>query len=150
MRIAACKRRLVGALLGTALLLLASCSDPDRTSSEFCDRLGEATGTSGAELALVAGDPARIAGVVEELTELHDRAPEEMSATTRTLLNFFRDYQQAARDERRDVLAENETALINASSKLDDYALNECGLFLQRAVPTPRPTVDPNIDAPDE
>lgn len=150
MRLAKQRHTLLIGVLAILAALLASCSEPDRTSSEFCDRLGEATSTTGAEIALVPGDPERIAGVVEELGELHDRAPEEISATTRTLLTFFRDYQRAARDERRDVLAENETAIINASAKLDEYALNECGLFLQRAVPTPRPTVDPAIEAPDE
>ena len=83
-----------------------------------------------------------------ELTQLHDRAPEEISATTRTLLTFFRDYQQAPRDERRDVIAENEQRIALASANLDSYALTECGLLLQRAVPTPIPGVDPSIEAP--
>lgn len=132
-----------------ALALTASaCSGPDHTSGDFCAKLAEVTGPTGIEAVLVAGDPSRIDGVVGELTELHDRAPEEISNTTRTLLNFFRSYQRAARDERRDVIAENEQQLAEASAQLDNYALNECGLFLQRVVPTPLPTVDPNIDAP--
>ena len=97
---------------------------------------------------LVPGDPARIDGVVAELAGLHDSAPEEISPTTRALLTFFRSYQRAARDERRDVIAENELQLAQASLELDQYALEECGLFLDRVVPTHLPTVDPTIQAP--
>ena len=140
-------RRCAAAAL--ALVLSASaCSGPDHTSADFCDKLAEVTGPTGIETVLAVGDPSRIDGVVGELAELHDRAPEEISTTTRTLLNFFRTYQLATRDERRDVIADNEQQLTEASAQLDDYALNECGLFLQRVVPTPLPTVDPNIGAP--
>lgn len=134
---------LLGGLWG-----LSSCSDPEHTSSEFCAKLGEVTGPAGVESALVPGDPARIDGVVDELAELHDRAPEDISTTTRSLLNFFRTYQQAARTERRDVIAENEQRIAQAAAELEQYALDECGLFLQRVAPTPRPTVDSSITAP--
>lgn len=133
-----------------AAAALAGCSSPERSSEDFCNKLAQVTGPTGVEAALVPGDPERIDGVVDEIAALHDRAPEEISATTRTLLTFFRSYQRAARDERRDVLAANEADLLDASAKLDAYALSECGLFLQRAVPTPLPTVDPNIEAPAE
>jgi len=142
-----------GATLGaTAALLLAlfasACTGTEHTSEEFCEKLVEVTGPTGVESAFVPGDPARIDGVVIELAELHERAPDEISATTRSLLVFFRNYQRAARDERRDVIAENEQLLAETSEALDEYALNECGLFLERVVPTPRPTVDPTIQAP--
>lgn len=127
---------------------VTGCSDPEHTSSEFCAKLGEVTGPSGVESALVPGDPARIDGVVDELTALHDRAPEEISTTTRSLLTFFRTYQQAARTERRDVIADNEQRITQAAAELEQYALDECGLFLQRVAPTPRPTVDSSITAP--
>jgi len=140
-------RRCGAAALALALFASA-CSGPDHSAADFCDKLAEVTGPTGIEAVLVAGDPSRIDGVVGELAELHDRAPEEISTTTRTLLDFFRTYQRAARDERRDVIAENEQQLAQASARLDDYALNECGLLLQRVVPTPLPTVDPNIEAP--
>ena len=140
-------RRCGAAALALALMASA-CSGPDHTSADFCDKLTDVTGPTGIEAVLIAGDPSRIDGVVGELAELHNRAPEEISTTTRTLLNFFRAYQRAARDERRDVIADNEQQLNVASAQLDDYALRECGLFLQRVVPTPLPTVDPNIDAP--
>ena len=106
------------------------------------------TGPAGAESVFVATDPARIDGIVVELGELHDEAPDEISATTRTLVTFFRDYQRAARDERRDVIAANEQQLSEASAALDAYALGTCGLFLQRVPPTPRPTPDGSIEAP--
>ena len=136
-------------LVGTALFAVA-CSGPEHTAEEFCEKLAEVTGPTGVEITVPAGDPARIDGVVVELAALHERAPEEISATTRTLLNFFRDYQRASRDERRDVLADNQVTLAQASDDLDAYALAECGLILERAVPTPGPTVDPNIEAPTE
>lgn len=129
-------------------LAAAACSGADSRTEAFCDRLGEATGPSGVESLFVPGDPARIDGVVNELSELHDAAPEEIASTTRTLLSFFRSYQRAARDERRDVIAAAEQDLAEASVALNDYALSECGLLLQRVVPTPRPTFDPNLDAP--
>jgi uncharacterized membrane protein len=132
----------------TLSLCGAACSGVEHTSADFCDKLVEVTGPSGVESTLVPGDPARIDGVVIELAELHDRAPEEISNTTRTLLSFFRTYQRAARDERRDVIANNEQQLEQASAELRQYALDECGLFLERVVPTPRPTVDPTIRAP--
>ena len=149
MRLASPTKHLI-ALVMAIVMLASACSEPQRTTAQFCQRLADATGPQGVEIALAVGDPGRIDGLVVELTELHDRAPDEISGTTRTLLNFFRDYQLAARDERRDVLAENEASLIAASAKLDDYALRRCGLFLDRAVPTPRPTVDPSIEAPNE
>lgn len=139
--------RISAAALALALFA-AACSGPDHTSADFCTKLVEVTGSGGVESVLLPGDPARIDGLVAELAELHDRAPEEISTTTRSLLTFFRSYQRAARDERRDVIAENELLLAQASLELDQYALDECGLFLERVVPTPRPTVDPTIQAP--
>jgi len=138
--------RRLGAWLVLGALLLSACTEPDHTSADFCNKLGEITGPSGVESALIPGDPARIDGVVSELSQLHDRAPDEISATTRTLLTFFRDYQQAARDERRDVIAANEQRIAQASANLDSYALTECGLLLQRTVPTPIPPANPSIE----
>lgn len=138
-------------VLAAALLVCSiavGCTDPDHTSSAFCDKLGEVTGPTGVESALQPGDPARIDGVVDELTDLHDRAPEEISTTTRTLLDFFRSYQRAPRNDRRDVIAENEQRISQAAAELEQYALDQCGLLLQRVAPTPRPTVDSTIQAP--
>lgn len=140
--------RPIAAAVLAFLLVLSACSDPNHNSAGFCDKLAEVTGPTGAETALSSGDPNRIDGIVAELAQLHERAPEELSTTTRTLLNFFRAYQRAARDERRDVIAANEEQVAEASAKLDAYALAECGLLLHRVVPTPRPTVDPSIEAP--
>jgi len=141
--------RRVGATILLVALAATACSQ-QHTSAEFCDKLGQVTGADGVESTLVPGDPARIDGVVTELAELHDRAPDEISATTRTLLAFFRDYQAAARDERRDVIAANAQDIAQASANLDAYALSECGLLLQRTVPTPLPGANPAIEAPDE
>lgn len=138
------------AALGIVLgLLTAACGGAER-SAEFCEKLSEVTGPAGVESILVPGDPERIEGVVAELDELHERAPDEISSTTRTLVNFFDSYQRAARDERRDVIADNEVALAQASEALNAYALRECGLFLERVPPTPIPTANPSIEAPDE
>ncbi len=142
--------RPIGAAFLVVALAATACSGPDHSSAGFCDKLAEITGPTGVESVLVAGDPARIDGVVVELSELHDRAPDEISATTRTLLTFFRSYQRAARDERRDVIAENEQTLAQASANLDSYALSECGLLLQRTVPTAVPTANPSIEVPTE
>lgn len=139
-----------GAFLVLVALAAMSCSGADRTSTEFCEKLAEVTGSSGVESALVPGDPARIDGIVSELAELHDRAPEEISATTRALVNFFRSYQRAPRTDRRALLSENQAVLSEASANLDAYALDECGLLLQRTAPTPGPTVNPALEAPDE
>ena len=130
--------------------VVAACTGADQTSEGFCTKLAEVTGPAGIESTLLPGDPDRIDGVVGELAELHDRAPDEISTTTRTLLGFFRSYQRAARDERRDVIADNEIQLSRASAYLDDYALRECGLFLERTVPTPIPTAREIVEAPND
>jgi len=142
--------RAVRAVVAVALAcgIVVGCTDPDHTSAAFCDKLGEVTGPTGVESALQPGDPARIDGVVDELTELHDRAPEDISTTTRALLDFFRSYQRAPRNDRRDVIAENEQRISQAAAELEEYALDQCGLLLQRVAPTPRPTVDSTIQAP--
>jgi hypothetical protein len=141
--------RLVALLLAVAVFAAACTGSEDRTAA-FCETLGKVTGPNGVEAVFTPGDPQRIEGLLQELSELNDRAPDEISATTRTLLSFFRSYQRAARDERRDVIAANERALAEASASLDQYALEECGLFLQRVPPTPRPSSIPLIKPPAE
>jgi len=131
-------------------LVAAACTGSEDRALAFCDQLAQVTGPDGVEAIFTPGDPARIEGIVGELSELHDRAPDEISATTRTLLSFFRSYQRAARDERRDVIAANERSLAEASASLDAFALTECGLFLQRVAPTPRPSSVPVIKPPAE
>lgn len=131
-------------------LLAVACGGSGRSSAEFCDTLTEVTGPDGVESIFVPGDPDRIDGILGELRRLHRRAPEDISSTTRTLVNFFDSYQRAARDERRDVIADNESALAAASEELNEYALRECGLFLQRVPPTPIPTANPSIETPNE
>lgn len=128
----------------------AACSDSTATTERFCEQLGIVTGPDGAELALVPGDPERLAGVVAELDELLDRAPDEIATATSTLADFFTSYQRASRTDRPGLLVDNEQRLAAASAELDAYALESCGLFLQRAVPTPLPTPDPGISVPDE
>ena len=96
-------------------VLLGACSEPGHSSVEFCDKLVEVTGPDGTELSLVPGDPARIDGVTEELAELHERAPETISTTTRTLLAFFEDFQRAPRSERPELRAAQGDALADAA-----------------------------------
>jgi hypothetical protein len=128
------------------VIVAMACSDTSRTPEAFCAKLQQVTGPNGVEVAIAPGDPARLDGIVVELNELLDRAPDEISTATAALVDFFERYQRAPRDERHDLLVQNEAAFISASQTLDDYALNECGLFLQRSVPTPVPTTDPGID----
>lgn len=130
--------------------LLASCSDTNRSAEAFCAQLATVTGPTGAEVTLITGDPDRVPAVVEELRSLLDRAPEDIATTTRTLYEFFDTYQRSPRDQRRQLLLDNEARLSQASTELDGYALRECGLFLQRAVPTPIETSDPGIEVAPE
>jgi len=139
-----------GAVVVILGLLAGACGGSGGESAAFCEKLAQVTGPDGVESVLVPGDPSRIDGVVDELEELHDRAPEEISATTRTLVNFFGEYQRAPRAERREVIADNERVLAQASVALNQYALTECGLLLDRIPPTPIPTANPSIEAPNE
>lgn len=99
---------------------------------------------------MVPGDPERLDAVVDELTALLERAPDDIITPVSTLSEFFEQYQQTARDERRTLLAENEQPLADASERLNNYALEECGLFLQRAEPTPIASSDPGIEVAPE
>jgi hypothetical protein len=139
--------------LGVALvfmLIAAACSGTSRTSEAFCEKLEEVTGPEGVEVAFNPGDPARLDGVVSELRSLLDRAPDEIATATSVLLEFFEAYRLAPRGDRNELLAEREASFNTASKQLDDYALTECGLFLQRSVPTPVPTSDPGVVIPPE
>ena len=127
-------------------LFAAGCSNTSHTTEAFCEKLQEVTGPEGVEVAIAPGDPARLDGIVVELNDLLDRAPDDISTTTAVLVDFFESYQRAPRDERRALLVENESTFLLASRKLDAYALDECGLFLQRSVPTPVPTADPGVE----
>ena len=137
-------RRLLA--VGIVILLISACSDTSRTTEAFCEKLQEVTGPEGVEVAIAPGDPARLDGIVVELSELLDRAPDDISTATASLVDFFESYQRAPRGERRELLAESESTFIRDSQALDTYALDECGLFLQRSVPTPVPTSDPGVE----
>lgn len=126
--------------------MLVACSGSSRSIESFCGRLTDFTGPAGAEVAFSAGDPARLDAIIVELTELHDRAPDDIATSTATVLNIFEQYARVPRDARRDVLSANEARLIEASQELDAYALSECGVFLQRTVPTAIPTADPGVE----
>lgn len=139
---------LLAALLLAALL--ASCTGTTRTTEAFCEQLAIVTGPEGAEVALAAGDPARLDAIVVELQELLERAPEDISTTVSELVQFFESYQLAPREERRTLIVDNEDQIAVSSAQLDQYALRECGLFLQRAVPTPIATSDPGIEVQPE
>jgi len=133
-----------------ALGLSAGCSSSTRSAETFCAQLGVATGPNGAEVTMVPGDPERLDAVVGELAVLIDLAPDDIVTPVSTLSEFFEQYQQTARDERRDLLAVSEESLAEAADQLNTYALEECGLFLQRAAPTPIATSDPGIDVAPE
>ena len=133
-------------LIVVAALFLGACSGESHSSEAFCEELGRITGPQGAEVLFSPQDPARLDGLAAELSDLHDRAPDDIATTTAAMKEFFESYRRAPRDERRDLLVANERTLIDASTKLDDYALRECGLLLQRTVPTPLPTADPGVE----
>ncbi len=130
-----------------AMLGLAACSSTDRSPQAFCEQLQVVTGPSGAEVALVPGDAGRVDAIVDELRLLLERAPDDISTTVSSLIDFFEAYQLEPRESRRDLLVERQDELARTSKRLDEYALAECGLFLQRAVPTPIATSDPGIEA---
>lgn len=140
-------RALAAALVAVVVAMaLVSCSETTRTSQAFCEQLAIVTGPEGAEVALAAGDPARLDAIVVELRDLLSRAPEDISSTVSALVGFFEDYQRAPREDRRALIVDNEVLLADTSAVLDNYALSQCGLFLQRAVPTPVPSSDPGIE----
>ena len=139
------RRRCAAALI--ALLGLTSCSSADRSPQAFCEQLQVVTGPEGAEVAFLPGDSGRVDAIVDELRLLLDRAPDDISTTVSTLIDFFETYQLESRESRRDLLVERQEELAVASKRLDDYALEQCGLLLQRAVPTPIATSDPGIEA---
>lgn len=99
---------------------------------------------------MIPGDPDRVGAVADELRVLLERAPDDISTPVRTLLSFFDEYQQVPRDGRRELVTDRHEELQRASERLDDYALQECGLFLARAEPTAVQAVDPGIQVPDE
>lgn len=105
------------------------------------------TGPEGAEVALLPGDAGRVDAIVDELQRLLERSPDDISTTVSSLIDFFEAYQLEPRESRRDLLVERQEQLAAASQRLDAYALENCGLFLQRAVPTPIATSDPGIEA---
>lgn len=139
-------RRLVAAAL-LALTGFTACTSTDRSPQAFCDQLQLVTGPEGAEVALLPGDAGRVDAIVVELQLLLERAPDDISTTISSLIDFFETYQLESRESRRDLLVERQEELATASQRLDAYALEECGLFLQRAVPTPIATSDPGIEA---
>ena len=142
-------RRLVAAALSlvVALVAVTACTSTDRTPEAFCEQLQLVTGPNGAEVALLPGDAGRVDAIVDELQLLLERAPDDISTTVSSLIDFFEAYQLEPRESRRDLLIERQEELAAASKRLDDYALEQCGLFLQRAVPTPIATSDPGIEA---
>lgn len=139
-------RRLLAAALLT-LLGVTACTSTDRSPQAFCDQLQIVTGPEGAEVALLPGEAGRVDAIVDELQLLLERSPDDISTTVSSLIDFFEAYQLEPRESRRDLLVERQEQLAVASQRLDDYALEECGLFLQRAVPTPIATSDPGIEA---
>jgi hypothetical protein len=139
-------RRLVAAAL-ISLLGLTACSSADRSPQAFCEQLQLVTGPEGAEVALLPGDAGRVDAIVDELQRLLERSPDDISTTVSSLIDFFEAYQLEPRESRRDLLVERQEQLAAASQRLDAYALENCGLFLQRAVPTPIATSDPGIEA---
>lgn len=137
------QRRLRSVLLCVAFLVtaaLAACSPSQEVLQDrFCTKLKTYTGLTGAESTLVAGDPARLATLTTELEELEATAPVTIKPAVAEILDFFTEFQKLERDKRRELLIQRQTDLEFASATLDRFALEECGLFLQRAIPTPTP-----------
>jgi len=135
---------LIGAVFAMTAALLASCTSSPDESAAFCDRLTAATSSDGAESLFGPVDPERVAATATELTELAAVSPEDISATTTGLATLFVELDGTDTDEWPNLLIDNEREMRQWSSELTAYALDKCGLFLQRA-PQPTPTSAPLI-----
>lgn len=128
-----------------AFTLLASCSGGPSTE-KFCDRLSTYTGAEGAEAIYLDGQPGQFDAYVGELEQLVEVAPEEIAGPVSEIYDFFDTWRKTSPRDQRTLAEERSERLIDASQTLDAYALNTCGLFLQRSVPTPLPTADPGVE----
>lgn len=139
MRALCARSALVVGLL--TVIVGASCTsaptgDPN---AEFCNRIRSATGALGAETTFDAGDPARLEQTIEELREIAALAPDDVDDTTARMVEIFELVRQTPRDEVRDVLGDAEGELAQLSTQLTSFTLDNCGVILQRAAPTPTP-----------
>jgi len=135
--------RSVAALLVGAALLTSCSSSPDE-SAAFCDRLSEATSSNGAESLFGPVDPERVGATANELSELAAVSPESIEPTVSGLADLFVELDATDGDEWPNLLIDNEREMRQWSAELTGYALENCGLFLQRA-PQPTPTSAPLI-----
>lgn len=118
--------------------------DLDAQNDAFCNLLQTATGPEGAEAQFDPLDPGRLDATVEELRELDANAPRDIKSTTAAAVELFETVQRTPSNEMAQVLVENELAIADMSLSLTEYAVDECGLFLQRA-PLPTPESAPLI-----
>jgi len=135
---------LIVSVVAICASLLASCtSSPDETAA-FCDRLTEATSSNGAESLFGPVDPERVTATAEELRELASVSPDDIAPTVSGLADLFVELGDTNEDEWPNLLIDNEGEMRQWSDGLTTYALDNCGLFLQRA-PQPTPTSAPLI-----
>lgn len=130
--------RVLSALVVCAALL-ASCSPSEAVLTDrFCTELKTFTGLSGTEASIEPGNPHRLGALIEELNALEETAPEAIVAEVATLREFFSQFSKAPREQRRRLLSSEQVDIERASKALDKFALDECGIFLQRAPRTPK------------
>lgn len=134
------------AVLALAVLLmgLVGCSSDPAPEVAFCDAMKAATGPDGAESVFERFDPDRITETAAEIRSLAELAPADIAPTMSGLSGLFDALEDAPSDDWPSILIENESENATWSAALNDYALTECGIFLQRA-PIPTPTSAPLI-----
>lgn len=133
-------RQLAIALVVVTIALLTACTSDPAPEQAFCDALKAATGPDGAESVFDRFDPDRISETAEEVRGLTALAPTDIASTMSGLSGLFDALEDAEADEWPAILIENESENAVWSTTLNEYALDECGIFLQRApIPTPTP-----------
>lgn len=135
--------RALGALALLVLLLVGCSSDP-APEAAFCERLKEATGPTGAESLYGQFDPTRLDQTAAELSELAELAPPDMAETTEGLAEMFTELSAAPDEDRSNIVVQYESEMRTWSAELTSFAIDDCGLLLQRA-PTPTPESAPLV-----
>lgn len=140
-------RRRIVVVVATLLLVFAAitaCTSDAEPSAAFCERLKTATGPLGAESAVGAFDPTRVSAVTQELRELLSVAPSDIRPTMADYIELFEAIEATDDKELPAFLITQENQMRLLSGQLTSYAVNECGLFLQRA-PLPSATPAPLV-----
>ena len=132
------------------LTTLGACGDDEPDLAVFCERLALASAPTGAVSAVDLDDPDTIEAAVAELDALVDSSPEELRADVELMRDSFerlvedlvsapeRGYDDVLRDH-----AEELDAATDASTRVEAFARNTCGVELAPAAEAPTPTPTP-------